>query len=219
MQIKDFFLELFFPDFCLNCQRLGPPLCQNCYHDLQFYASQNKIQEVAAKLNKIYFDDLLIMAKFSGSLLKLLKTLKYRSGKNLAPFLGKMLDQHLIIPKADLISFIPLHRNKLRLRGYNQGQEIALELGRILQMPVKNLLEKKENTKAQAQIKNQQARLSRMQGLFQVRAKYKNLIEDKRIILIDDVLTTGATLNAASQTLKEVHAKAIIGLIVASKME
>lgn len=159
------------------------------------------------------------MAKFTDSLMKLLKALKYHDNKNIAPFLAKMLWQHLTIPPADLISFIPLHQNKLRLRGYNQGQEIALELGRILQIPVKNLLEKKENTKAQAQIKNQQERLQRMKGLFQVRAKYKNLIKGKRIILIDDVLTTGATLNAVSQTLKEAHAKAIIGLIVASKME
>ncbi len=159
------------------------------------------------------------MAKFSGSLMKLLKALKYHDSKNLAPFLARMLWQHLIIPSADLISFVPLHQNKLRLRGYNQGQEIALELGKILQIPVKNLLEKKENTKAQAQVKNQQERLQRMQGLFQIRAKYKNLITDKKILLIDDVLTTGATLNAVSQTLKEAHAKTIIGLIVASKME
>lgn len=159
------------------------------------------------------------MAKFSGSLMKLLKALKYHDSKNLAPFLAKMLWRHLIIPPADLISFIPLHPRKLHLRGYNQSQEIALELGKILQITVKNLLEKKENTKAQAQVKNQQERLQRMQGVFQIRAKYKNLIKDKRILLIDDVLTTGATLNAVSQTLKEAHAKTIIGLIVASKME
>lgn len=219
MQIKDFFLELFFPEFCLNCQRLGSSLCENCYHDLKFYSSQNKISEIQTHFQKIYFDNLLIMAKFTGSLMKLLKALKYHDSKNLAPFLAKMLWRHLIIPSADLISFIPLHPRKLHLRGYNQGLEIALELGKILQIPVKNLLEKKENTKAQAQIKNQQKRLQRMQGIFQVRTKYKNLIKDKRILLIDDVLTTGATLNAVSQTLKEAHAKTIIGLIVASKME
>ena len=219
MQIKDFLIELFFPEFCLNCQRLGPSLCENCYHDLQFYFSQNKIQEIQGHFQKIYFDDLLIMAKFSGSLMKLLKTLKYQSGKNLAPFLAKMLYQHLAIPQVDLISFIPLHPTKLRLRGYNQGQEIALELSRILQIPVKNLLEKKINTKSQAQVKSQEERLKRMQGLFQVRAKYQNFIKDKRILIIDDVLTTGATLNAVSQTLKEAQAKSVFGLIVASKME
>lgn len=159
------------------------------------------------------------MAKFSGSLMKLLKTLKYRSGKNLASFLAKMLYQHLCIPQVNLISFIPLHPTKLRLRGYNQGQEIALELGKILQIPVKNLLEKTTNTKSQAQIKNQQERLVRMQGLFQVRTKYLDFIKNKRVLLVDDVLTTGATLNAASQALKETHVKVIIGLIVASKME
>lgn len=212
-------MELFFPSFCLHCQKLGPLLCEDCYHALQFYFSQNKIQEIQAHFQKLYFDDLLIMAKFTSSLMKLLKALKYHDSKNLAPFLAKMLWQHLLIPKYDLISFIPLHRNKLRLRGYNQSQEIAVELGRILQIPVINLLEKKENTKAQAQIKDQQQRLQRMQGLFQVREKYKSLVENKRIILIDDVLTTGATLNAASQVLKEARAKIIIGLVAASKME
>lgn len=210
---------MFFPEFCLNCQRLGPPLCQNCYHDLQFYSSSNKIHEIHTHFTKIYFDDLKIMAKFSGSLMKLLKALKYHDSKNIAPFLAKMLYQHIIIPQADVISFIPLHPKKLHLRGYNQGQEIALELGKILQIPVPNLLEKTVNTKAQAQIKNQQERLARMQGLFQVRARYQSFIKNKKIILLDDVLTTGATLNAASQTLKEAHAKTVIGLIVASKME
>jgi competence protein ComFC len=219
LKIKDFLLELCFPSFCLNCQKLGPSLCENCYHDLQFYFSQNKISEIETHFQEIYFDDLLIMAKFTSSLMKLLKSLKYHSGKNMAPFLARMLWQHLIIPQADIISFIPLHRSKLRMRAYNQGQEIAVELGKIMQIPVKNLLEKKVNTKAQAQIKNQQERLQRMRGLFQVRKKYQGFVKGKRIILLDDVLTTGATLNAVSQTLKETGVKSVTGLIVASKME
>lgn len=219
MKLKDLLLELFFPSFCLNCQRLGPALCQNCYHDLKFYFLQNKLQEIAPNLKKIYFDDLQIMAKFSGSLSKLLKALKYHDSKNMAPLLARMLWRHLVLPEADLISFVPLHQQKLRLRGYNQCQEIALELGRISGIPVKNLLLKKKNTKAQAQIKNQDERLRRMENLFIVRNKYKNLIKDKTIIIIDDVITTGATLNAVSKILKETGAKQIFCLVIASKME
>jgi len=219
MQLQELILELFFPEFCLNCQNLGPPLCQNCYHDLNFYFTQNKIQEISANFEEVSFDQVQIMAKFEGSLAKLLKALKYQSGKNIAPFLARMLYRHLLIPQADLITFVPLHPHKLRVRGYNQCQEIALELGKITQIPVRNLLQKKQNTSAQAQIKNQKMRLQRMQGLFQIREKYQDLVVNKTIIIIDDVLTTGATLNAASQALKKASVKEIFGLIVASKME
>lgn len=219
MKFRDLLLEMFFPSFCLNCQRLGPVLCQDCYHDLKFYFLQNKIQEITPNLKEVYFDDLQIMAKFSGSLSKLLKALKYQNSRNVAPMLARMLWRHLIIPQADLITFTPLHQRKLRLRGYNQCQEIALELGRISGIEVKNLLLKKKNTKAQAQIKDQDERLRRMKNLFQVRNKSKNSIKDKSIIIIDDVITTGATLNAVSKTLKKAGAKQIFGLMVASKME
>jgi ComF family protein len=219
VKIKNFILELFFPSFCLNCQKLGHLLCKNCYNDLKFYFSQNKIQEIKSNLKVIYFDDLQIMAKFEGSLAKLIKALKYQDSKNIAPLLSKMLWRHLIVPQVDFITFIPLHPYKLRARGYNQCQEIALEFGRLANTPVKNLLERTKNIKAQAKIKNQQERLQRMQNTFQIRSKYKDLIKNKTIILIDDVLTTGATLNAASKTLKDSGAKAIFGLIVASKNE
>lgn len=219
MKLRDLLLELFFPSFCINCQRLGPTLCQNCYHGLKFYFLQNKIQEISPNLKEVYFDDLQIMAKFSGPLAKLLKALKYHDSKNVSPLLARMLWRHLVIPQVDLITFIPLHPYKLRVRGYNQCQEIALELGKLSGIAVKNLLLKKKNTKAQAQIKDQDERLRRMENLFTVRNKYKNLIKNRNIIIIDDVITTGATLNAVSKILKEAGAKRISCLAIASKME
>lgn len=218
MKFKDLLLELFFPSFCLHCQKLGPLLCENCYHDLQFYFVQNHIEEISSHFETVYFDQLQIMAKFSGALIKLIKALKYKSSQNVAPFLGKMLWRHLLIPKADIVTFVPLHPRKLKARGYNQTQEIALQLGKLARIPVKNLLEKKHNNQAQAQIKNQKERLERMANLFVVREKYQNLVKGKSIILLDDVLTTGATLNAASQALKQSGAKAVFGLILGSKM-
>ena len=219
MRLKDFLLELFFPSFCLYCQRLGYLLCENCYHGLEFYFLQNKLEEINPHFEKIYLDQLQIMARFNFTLQKLVKALKYKNSKNIAPFLAKMLWRHLLIPEADLVTFVPLHPRKLKIRGYNQCQEIALELGKISKIPVKNLLERKVNSQAQAQIKNQAERLQRMTNLFAVREKYQNLVREKRIILFDDVLTTGATLNAASQALKKAEAKAVFGLIIGSKME
>ncbi len=219
MQIKNFFLELFFPEFCLNCGKLGPPLCANCYNDLKFYFIANQKDEMKKNLNKIYFDNLQIMANFSGCLAKLIKAIKYENGRNIAYFLAKMLYRHQIIPQVDMITFIPLHPYKLRSRGYNQGQIIAFELGRITNLPVKNLLFKKENTLAQATIKNQEERLARMQNLFTVQEKYKQLIQNKKILLLDDIVTTGATINSASQVLKVAQVKQIFAIALGSKME
>lgn len=219
MSLKSLFLELLFPSFCLNCQRLGPVICQNCYSDLQFYFLQNKLEIVSQNFPTIYFDQLQVMAKFNGSLNKMIKGLKYHSSRNLAQFIAQMLWQHLSIPEADLITFIPLHHDKLRRRGFNQGREIAIYLGKIARLKVRNLLEKTTNTQSQASIKNQEARINRMKNLFVIRKKYQNLIKDKKIIILDDVVTTGATLNAVSQILKNHGAKKVFGLIAASKME
>ena len=219
MRLKNLLLDLFFPSFCLHCQKLGYLLCENCYHGLEFYFLQNKLEEITPHFETAYLDQLQIIARFNFTLQKLVKALKYKNSKNVAPFLAKMLWRHLLIPEADLITFVPLHPRKLKLRGYNQCQEIALELAKLSNIPAKNLLEKKINNQAQAQIKNQAERLERMANLFAVREKYQNFVKEKKIILLDDILTTGATLNAASQALKKAGAKKVFGLIIGSKME
>lgn len=218
MRTRDLLLELIFPSFCVNCQRLGPALCQNCYHSLHLYFAKQQIEEVRQTLGELYFDQVQIMAHFDGGLQKLIKALKYQSGKNLAPLLAKMLWRHLLIPATDLITFIPLHPRKLRARGYNQCQEVALGLGELTGIPVRNLLSKTKHTASQAQVKARGERLQRMQKVFTVREKYRELVAGKKIILLDDILTTGATLNAASQALKEAGALEVNGLILASKM-
>lgn len=218
MKLKELITELIFPSFCLNCQRLGYLLCEDCYHDLQFYFVQNHYQQVKKRFNRVYFDDLLIMAKFNGALVKLIKALKYKSAKNTAPFLARMLYRHLKIPQADLITFVPLHQKKLRIRGYNQSQEIAKELTKLCKIPNKNLLYKKKHNSAQAEIKDQQERMLRMKDLFRVKERYRQGLNHKTLILLDDVLTTGATLNAASKALKQAGAENIFGLIIGSKM-
>lgn len=217
--IREFLIELIFPEFCLNCQRLGPYLCANCYHGLNFYFPSQKPNILEKEKTQIYFDQLQIMAQFKGPLQKLIKNLKYQNAKNTASLLAKMLYRHLNIPTTDLITFIPIHHQKIKWRGYNQCQEIALSLGKISKIPVQNLLIKEINNQAQAQIKNQKTRQERMKNVFSISAENLPFIKGKNILLMDDVLTTGATINEASRLLKLAGAKKVDAIVLASKMD
>jgi len=217
MKLKEFVLGLLVPEFCQNCQRLGPLLCQDCYHSLEFYFEQNFRDEMAKRFTTVYPDEVLIMGRLNEGLAKLTKNLKYQSCKNLAPFLAKMFYRHLSIPSANYLIFVPLHPLKLRQRGYNQCQEIALTLGQLLQLPVLDLLTRQRYLSPQARVSQQKERLERLNGVFAIREDVAPLVKNKHILLLDDVLTSGATLNETSRLLKAAGARRVTGLILASK--
>lgn len=215
--VQNFLLELLYPSYCLSCHSQENFLCHACYHRLEFAWSPPDLREQEKTLGQIYFDQLQVLAGFRPPFSQLVKALKYRGGKNLAPFLAQMLQQHLIIPQIDYLTFIPLHPDKLRIRGYNQCQVVAVKLGELSHLPVKNLLERRVYSQAQATIKDPQLRLQRMAAAFQVRPKYKNFITGKNILLLDDIFTTGATVNAAAKVLKEAGVRKIQVMVLASK--
>lgn len=214
MKLWQHLLQLLFPDFCLNCQRLGPLLCEHCHHGIEFYFQQPAINN----LEQVYLDELQIMAKFQPPLSVLIKALKYKHARNVAPTLAALLYQHCQIAAADYLGFVPIHKIKLRQRYYNQCQEVALELGQLTHLPVITMLKRTRHQTAQAKIKNQAQRLSRLSQTFAIESESaQQLIKDKRIILLDDVLTTGATLNENAKVLKQAGAAWVGGLVIASK--
>jgi competence protein ComFC len=214
MKLWQHLLQLLFPDFCLNCQRLGPLLCEHCHHGIEFYFKQPALNN----LERVYLDELQIMAKFQPPLSILIKALKYKHARNVAPMLAQLLYQHCQIAKADYLNFVPIHKMRLRQRYYNQCQEIAKELSLLTSIPVIEALSRQRNQKAQAKISNQALRLTRLQNTFVIRDdKTRALVEGKKLILIDDVLTTGTTLNENAKILKQAGAAWVGGLIIASK--
>lgn len=217
MKLKKFVLDILVPDFCQNCQRLGPLLCRDCYHSLEFYFEQNFRDEMEKIFITVYPDKVLVMGRLSAGLAKLTKKLKYQSCKNLAPFLARMLQRHLLIPAADCLTFVPLHPLKERQRGYNQCQEIALTLSQLLQLPVFDLLERQRYLSAQAQVSEKKKRLERLNGVFAIRENVEELVRNRHILLLDDVLTSGTTLNETSRLLVAAGASRVTGLILASK--
>jgi ComF family protein len=217
-----FWQAFLFPDFCQNCQELGPMLCENCYQLIEFFWQEDLTMFFAKNFENTYFDQVKIMARFKTPISSLIKSLKYQHHSRAAKFLAQMLFFHLNVDyaKFDLITFIPIHKQKIKKRAYNQSQLIAEELALWSQKPCINLLQKTINNQAQAKIDNKQERLHRLDNAFKISPLYfhQYSLKNKKILLIDDVITTGTTINSASHILKNHGAKFILVLTLATKL-
>lgn len=204
--------------------KLGEFLCQQCFDQLFFYEKAIAIN--IAKENN-YCDQYYALAHYQFPLDKLIQTLKYQSVKDIAYYLGKLLWQHCFFELGNSVEVcaVPIHQQRLTERGFNQAEEIAHEFSQASGLAYQPWLIKCTNTKHQAQSKNRAERLAQLENSFAINPtmiqKY-GLISQKKhppnqIIIIDDVLTTGATLNECAKILKQWGIKQVIALVVAHK--
>jgi ComF family protein len=132
----------------------------------------------------------------------LIHQLKYQGKKQVGVFLGKLLGYSLLnsdFDKADIIISVPLHKTKLRRRGFNQSDIIAKGISEVTGKPiVKGVLKRTVPTKSQTSQKRY-ARWENVEGLF--KCTNMDRIKNKHVLLVDDVLTTGATLEAAGSAI------------------
>jgi ComF family protein len=144
--------------------------------------------------------------------------LKYRNLRALAAPLGQLLDDYLItnpIPGEVLVP-VPLHRKRLRERGYNQSSLLARELGRLTTLPVVNdCLIRQRLALPQARTTTVEERQSNVAEAFTC---YDQRLRDKQVLLIDDVATSGATLNACAAALKAAGVLSVWGLVLAREI-
>ena len=110
----------------------------------------------------------------------------------------------------DLVVSIPLHPKREKSRGYNQSELLARVIGKELGLPVVNLLARVKNNSSQTGL-NEDERRKNVAGIF----RFKTGINGKKILLVDDVLTTGATMEEGAKVLKEAGAGEILGAVVA----
>jgi ComF family protein len=116
---------------------------------------------------------------------------------------------------ADFVAPVPLHRWRFFRRRYNQAALLAQQLGRLAQKPVLvDVLARKRATPIQGHL-NRKDRQANVKGAFMLNPRYRTRIKDKTIVLIDDVLTTGATVNECSRVLLKAGAKTVNVLVLA----
>ncbi|WP_345795458.1 ComF family protein [Algoriphagus sp. CAU 1675] len=138
----------------------------------------------------------------AGKTQKLLHQLKYQDKPELAEVLGKWYGEKLLSYQFsstwDVITSVPLHEMKKLRRGYNQSEEFGKGLSKVLGIPYQNLLNRKKYTETQTK-KTRLERLDNVNEVFQV--SDIKLVKAKNILLVDDVITTGATLCSCTNLL------------------
>jgi ComF family protein len=159
-------------------------------------------------------DGIRSVALFEGTLRQAIHRFKYRFGRDLAAPLGEMIvdywRQHPL--SADLIVPVPLHARRLKERGYNQAQLLADQLGRAVGIAVASeALRRTRYTMAQAKLDGRHRRQN-VQGAFLCQ---DSRVRDRAVLLIDDICTTGATLEACSVALREGGASSVWALTLA----
>lgn len=167
-------------------------------------------------------DGILTVGSYNDEILrKAVHALKFEGVKDMAKILGQLLSEKLKFAlEKDVSSFVlnplPLHPRRERFRGFNQSQLIAKEISRNLNIPVVNLLKKVRSTSPQASIdsKFSDLRKQNISKVFELHDYYLSNPIPEKIILIDDVFTTGSTMEEAAKVLSAHDAEEIRGAVV-----
>lgn len=207
--IYDALLHIIFPQNCAGCNlpfrgkekvlclrcKMNLPLSNTWLHDKNLFSEKIYGRFTFQKAcSFIYFNQ-------SGLTQHLIHLVKYKDRKDIAEYLGRLFGEHLKnsqwAKEIDYLVPVPLHKQKRYLRGYNQSEVIAEGMSAILEIPhLKNSLIKTKHTTSQTK-KTTKERIENVKDVFEL-TNPKELI-GKHILLVDDVITTGATLESCSQ--------------------
>ncbi|MBI2012925.1 MAG: ComF family protein [Candidatus Colwellbacteria bacterium] len=216
-------LDIFFPPICLNCRTYlnGPEekenlLCDICFTGIKVYSN---IFRPDPRFN------LMALGSYETSALReLLHYFKYNGFLAARAPLEKLMMRwlstnpsmvsHFPLPHSLLVP-IPLHRNRLRARGFNQAELIAEALSRLFQLPLEaGLLERTRDTKSQIGMKSAKERRENVENSITVRER-SGWPQHQNVILVDDVYTSGSTMKEAMQALRRSGAKNITAFVIA----
>lgn len=217
-------LDTLFPPRCAGCGLRGVELCEQCLASIRPLDAascprcgrQSRLGSLcpACKRYQGPLAGIRVACVYEGVARKAIHGLKYRHREKLADPLARMLDAELRRRplQIDLLTPVPLHPRRLAERGYNQSELLAAELGRRLGIPVAGCLERRRETRAQAGL-GKTRREANVRGAFAAAANHS--VQGLRIGIVDDVCTTGATLEECAQALKDAGSASVWGIAVA----
>jgi len=208
---------------CETClasfQRIAPPICRICGQPLPVPAEPREGEPACRDCieGKFGFQLARSFGVYEGALARAIVLLKYERIEPLGSFFAKRLfelvrsDAGLF--SADVIVPVPLHRQKHRERGYNQVDLFARSLARRLDVPYRSVLLVRSRPRPEKHLLSREERWEAVHGAFAMLRGSR--VDNLRVLLLDDVMTTGATLDACARALHEAGARSVLGLTIA----
>ncbi len=214
MSVRENVLDLLFPPKCPFCQAVlddpRAPVCPACRPGLPWLkgrAGERRVEFTGGCFSPLAYRNAVPEAvhryKFS----------RVRAfGKPFGALMAQCLEEHLPLG-ADLICWAPLSRKRFRERGFNQAELLAREVGRLRLIPAQPVLWKMRDTGPQSELEEESARRANARGVYSLLPGID--LAGKRVVLVDDVVTSGATLGECAALLCQAGAEAVYGLTLA----
>jgi len=204
------------PQCWLDIRFLAEPACACCGFPFE-YAVPERTLCAACTRRRPAFERARAVFAYDDASRRLILAFKHADRLHDGPAFGRWLARTgaELVPDADLIVPVPLHRWRLFYRRYNQAGLLAQALGRTVEKSVSvDLLIRHRRTRSQGRL-SRSSRIRNIQGAFKLRDGRRGMVEGARILLIDDVLTTGATVEECTRVLKRAGASAVDVLTLA----
>ena len=227
-EFKGAALDFLFPRFCVGCGKEGAFICKSCRTTLSQIKSPVCPKCGKPQINESLcsgcvnweadIDGIRSVLRFDGVIRKAIHEFKYKNLRAITADLAQLLNEYLVespVP-CEIFVPVPLHHKRLKERGYNQSALLAKELGRLMGLPVNEFtLVRSSYNLPQAKTANVEERKQNVSGVFSC---LDEVLHDKQVLLIDDVATSGATLNACALALKMAGVKSVWGLTLAREI-
>ena len=232
--IVNWFSDLIFPVRCIGCKKFGEYVCRGCLGTISI---KKNFECIGCKRNtplgqtcflcaKTYsLDQLLIVADYKNLLVnKTIKFFKYKFIIDMEQSLSILIKKYLkwltldknfnVFGSSPILVPVPLHLRRLNWRGFNQSELLTKDLADIFQMELaSDVIVRTIDSTPQADIKERELRLKNLDGIFGILNKEK--IIRREVLLIDDICTTGTTLNECAKVLKKNGASKVVALVIA----
>lgn len=208
-------ISILFPSPCVQCGFLSEALCKRCFSDVPFEPHRRELTDLSVYSSCFYIKNSILA--------RLIKPFKYSHQADLfRHFVPWMMECFRLLRKDEKVVFvpIPLHSSRLQERGYNQAELLAKWLAKNLGVAYVSLLERGRDTGHQAHIKDRNSRAENMKKAFQISKKHANELScfaGYSIVLVDDIVTTGSTLLACAEVLREAGFESILALTLADR--